>query len=129
MLEHDLRRGITGIRRLARQQREERRAQRVDVAAMVQLSVRGLLGTHVQRRASDDASLGQSAGVKLRIFDQAKVHQLGTSRRRTQDVIGLDIAMDEAHLVRGMQRGAAVGDDLGRLAPLHRATLFDVARC
>jgi hypothetical protein len=39
--------------------------------------------------------------IDVQLFDQAKVRQLGRSRRRAQDVVRLDIAMhDDPGLVR-----------------------------
>ena len=66
----------------------------------------GLLGRHVHRSTEDRASLGQRssrlvAGA-LDIRGETKVEQLDASSGE-QDVCRLQVAMDDAPLVRGLE--------------------------
>ncbi len=70
--------------------------------ALVGLFAQGLLGRHVQRRAGDE-----TGGRELHVFHdagQAEIGQLDAALRRLeQDIAGLDVAVDQALLVRGGQ--------------------------
>ena len=75
----------------------------------------GLLRAHVRGRAEDLAVDGHRhvAGLPL---GQAEVHQLRLAAFVEHDVGGLDVAMDDAHLVGVLQRVGDGGDELRRLA-------------
>ena len=77
---------------------EERAAQRVEVAAHVDVArVAGLLGADVVERAQGHAALGQAVvAAALEPARQAHVDQLGPPLRRQDDVRRLDVAMDDA---------------------------------
>ena len=85
------------------------RAQRVDVGAPIHLSVaRGLLGAHVLRRAEADPRLGHALTAGLR--DRERDAKVGNHRLAGMQlhVLGLEIPMDHASLVRIVERPAKV---------------------
>ena len=99
----------------ARQHLVEHGAERPDVAAPIGLASLGLLGAHVRRGAEQHAALDQRRTGdrrarrrrrrwprRLRLHDlgQPEVEQLHRAVRPQLDVGGLEIAMDDALLVR-----------------------------
>ena len=89
------------------------RAERVDVAARVGGATGGLLGRHVLGRAHRHAGAGQPAlarGLGLGRLRDAEVEHLddvgGAVARDQEDVLGLEIAVDDALAVRGGERAA-----------------------
>ena len=104
-------------RQLAREQLIENHSQAVDVRAAVD-AVRlalGLLRAHVRRRAEDLAVDGHRYVCGLPL-GQAEVHQLRLTVFIEHDVGGLDVPMDNAHLVGVLQCVRDGGDELRRLA-------------
>ena len=108
----------TSVERQGRQQFVEEHTQGVDVAAGVDVQVveHRLLGAHVLRRADDPAetrvngALGQGGAGGL---GHAEVDHLGHRLivvESDQDVGGLDVAVDDALLVRVLD-GLADGDE------------------
>ena len=104
-----------------RQHLVQHAAERPDVAALVRLSSFRLLRSHVRGGAEDDAHAGQHGrardGRRLRPIVAARRVLLGCQRLREPevqhlhrpvraqlDVRGLEIAMDDALLVRGFKR-------------------------
>ena len=91
-------------RRPPSQQLVEHYAQREDVAAMVDARTlrSDLLGAHVQVGADELTALRQGRGV----LDarQPEVPQLRPTLGREQDVLRLDVAVDDAGLVRDLDR-------------------------
>ena len=85
----------------ARERLEQRHAQRVQIGGGVDVGAGDLLGRHVRDRAD------QSAGLGLAKVDQvrgAEVAELGVPRGVEEHIGGLDVAVDDAALVRRAQR-------------------------
>ena len=82
-------------------------AERVDVGALVDLLAEDLLGRHVFRRADHVAGLGELRVALLLRGGDAEVHDLDQARVVDQHVGGLQVAVDDAGLVR---HGHAGGD-------------------
>jgi hypothetical protein len=88
-----------------------------DVGSLVRRAALGLLRRHICRRAQNEADrghrrrrdrrrlcrLGRSAG-RLHGFRKAEVEDFGLTISRHRDVGGLEIAMDDAFVVRRFQR-------------------------
>ena len=78
-----------------------------------------LLRRHVRRRAGDHAGIGQPRhrrqvlrrDVELR---EAEVEDLDAAARGEDDVLGLEVAMHDAAIVRGLQRRGDRPRDLER---------------
>ena len=115
---HRVRGGVAVERALAGEHLVEDRAEGEDVAARVGGLAAHLLGRHVAERAEHDAGLGalrfrrQVGGARdgafgLRQLGEAEVEDLDAPVLRDEDVLGLQVAMDDALLVR---RREAVGD-------------------
>ena len=80
---------------------EQRHAQRVKVGGRADGGAGDLLGRHVRDRAD------QAAGLRLAEVDQvggAEVAELGVAGGVEEDVGRLDVAVDDAALMRGVQR-------------------------
>jgi hypothetical protein len=114
--------------RPADQQVVEHAAQRVQIAAVVDVAgAAALLGRHVHRRAHDRRGLGLdlAAGVVGQLGD-AEVEDLGALAAgdlaigHEEDVLGLEIAVDDASPVGGVERRRDLAQDpqrvLGRQA-------------
>ena len=106
---------------MAGQALEEHAAERVLVAATVGLGALDLLGRDVVDGADEGArrsELDRRGGV-LRQSEVGEVAVLGDARRASlgdEDVPGLDVAVDEAAHVRGVERAADLrGDRQGAL--------------
>ena len=84
----------------AREHLIERHAQRIQVAAVVERLALRLLGAHVQRGAHRHAGLGHLEAVGVLIAAEAEVGDLDLTLPGQQDVLGLDVAMDQAELAR-----------------------------
>ncbi len=69
----------------------------VDVDPVVDVLALGLLGGHVLRRADDDPRPGHAAGVERP--GDAEVHDLGVALAVDHDVLGLEVAVDDAEAV------------------------------
>ena len=114
-------------RRLPGQALVEDAAERVDVRALVERVARDLLGGDVLERADDLAGGGDSR-ERARALGQpevAEVAVLATAGLRDEDVRGLDVAVDEALLVRGVERLGDLGEELDRALRLERTVLRD----
>ena len=123
----DFRRGIVDVRqerpefvaaterRLARQQLVEHAAERVDVDAPVHRPALDLLGREVLDRP-DDSAIARQARDGRRVLRQAEIAQIrvigATVVVREQDVGGLDVTMDQASPMCGVERIAHLGDEL-----------------
>ena len=91
----------------------EQAAERVDVGPRVDAAALDLLRRDVVDRADDVARLGQ---LRLRALDalgQAEVGEEGGAAL-DQDVGGLDVAVDEPHAVRGVERRGDLAADVDR---------------
>ncbi len=137
--EHDLDRGVDGpVGRVERQRRAEQlerdHADGVNVAANIRdggLALR-LLGAQVRNRADDLARLraerdrvgflGKARHAEIEHLwldagrQHARVRSVGVRGRLHEDVVGLEIAMDDALLVRVMHRVAHPRDHLEAFA-------------
>jgi hypothetical protein len=106
-------------RQLARQHLVEHDAQREDVGAVVDLArARALLGRHVVRRAEQRVGLRglRVAGRGDDELREAEVGQLDTALDVHEHVLGLDVAVDDALVVRVLERVADLGHDRQGLA-------------
>ena len=116
MLVRDAHRRLAGERQPAGQQLVRHDAERVQVRARVGRLAADLLGGQVLHRALDAARLRRLAvGIRA---GQAEVGDLHRAAGRDQDVLGLDVAVDDALCVRGLEGEQRLADDLGRLRRL-----------
>jgi hypothetical protein len=96
------------VRRHAGQQLVEDHADRVDVRALVDLACRGSARGHVLRRADHVAGLGQLRVALAVRGGDAEVDDLEQALVVDQHVRGLEVAVDDADLVRDGHAGADV---------------------
>ena len=96
----------------AREDLVQRDPERIDVGAARDGDAlrRHLLGTHVRERSEDFARRrdGVARGLPAR---EAEVDELHPAPRVDQDVRGLHVAVQDSHLVRGVQRSRGVDED------------------
>ena len=123
----DLRDLAVGLERdAARQGVEEDAAERVDVRGRVAALSLDLLGRDVVDRADELAALGDvaTAGDPL---DEAEVREVDVlvAAARDQHVGGLDVPVDEAALVGGVECVRDLGDDARRPLRLEAAAAPD----
>ena len=118
----------------ARQHLEQHAAERPDVRALVHRLAARLLGAHVRRRAEDHAvtrrrgqvmSVGDVRIARRRTspfegFGQTEVEHFHRAVGAHLDVRGLQIAVDDALLVRGFERVGDLPGDRQRLSERHR---------
>src|SRR5205085_7243668 len=97
------RRQLTGERGLAVQQLVKDHAERVDVGARVDGLALHLLWPHVRRRADHAACRGQALLVVDELGD-SEVEDLRLASVGDEDVVGLDVAVDDAEVVRDADR-------------------------
>ena len=88
-------------------------AHRIDVAARIELLALHLLGTHVVRRPDDQPRLRHPL-MRLGHARDAEVHQLDLALVIDEDVLRLDVAVDDALLVRRL----AVPRQIWRAMPM-----------
>ena len=88
------------------------------------MAAAGLLGRDVVHRA--DRLVGHGLGLGLREARDAEVHHLDAAVLQQHDVLRLDVAVDDAALVRVLQRLQDLHRKVQRLAPLDLALLLDV---
>jgi hypothetical protein len=111
---HRLARGVGLERAPSREHLVEDRAEGEDVGARVGGLALDLLRRHVAQRAHDDAGLGAGArrreiglrpraALGLRQLGEAEVEDLDPPVLRHEDVLGLQIPVDDALVVRGRQ--------------------------
>ena len=135
MLDRDAEGRFALKRCLAGEQLKKSYAQRVDVAAGIEQFALDLFGAHVQRRAHRHTDLRE---VRRRFVSgdprQAEIGHLHQPVSGQHDVLGLDVAVNDAVLCRFVQcRGglthdrhrqlhvgrAVAGEHLGEILPLH----------
>jgi hypothetical protein len=107
----EFRQRVGGERLLAREQFVEDEPERVHVALDGQLPARELLGRHVLGRALD----GVLAAELLGESGQPEVHHADVAGVVDHDVRGLEVAVQNARVVRGGEAGANLPGDLDGL--------------
>jgi hypothetical protein len=113
------RRAVEG--RGAGEEEEERRAERVDVGALVErgrAGALGLLGRHVGRRPEHDARLREPFGAG--VAREAEVEEDRHAVGREDHVVGLQVAVEDPVPVDLLDREGEVAHDLGGAAWLER---------
>ncbi len=119
---------ICAVRHVAGEQFVKYYAQRIDIAASVDLERIGedLLRAHVGQRANQltKIRLARSLGVGVSYPGNAEIENLGLPRLIDQYVTGLQIAMDDAALVGMLDR---LADTRHQFQPLAGIKLFLVA--
>ena len=100
---------LVGEGQAARQQLVEHRAHGVHVGGRGQLGTQGLLGRHVGGRAQHLAGAGAHGLDAAHHLGDAEVGHLERVGPAEEEVVGLDVAMEDA-LVVGVVQGAARRD-------------------
>jgi hypothetical protein len=110
---------VARVRHAPRERLVEHAAQRVDVRARVGAAALDLLGRRVVERADPLAGARERLGVRRPgDAEVGEVGVLGAAALLDQDVRGLDVAVDEAAFVRGVERVGDLGDDARRAHPV-----------
>ena len=126
-------------RSLPREHLVEHGAEREDVGALVRGLAAHLLGRHVGERAEDRARLRVAAHRRdvgrtgyvlllLRQLRQAEVEDLDAAVGRDEEVVGLQVAVDDALFVRGRERLDDLDGVVERLAQREPAGAEEVAQ-
>ena len=110
------------VRDVSGERVEHHAAERIDVGAGVDLLSPDLLGRHVVGRSDEVARLREPSR-RGRALRQAEVGEVGvlSGVRVDEDVGGLHVAMDEAVVVRRVERRADLLDDRDRPGELQAA--------
>ena len=108
--------GRAGKRRLAGEHLVRHRTERVEVDARVdRLLAHRLLGTHVLRRAEREAGLRHARSARLLHGERDAEVRDERVPALQQNVLGLDVAMDHAVLVRVVERVGDLARDAQRV--------------
>jgi hypothetical protein len=124
-------RGFAAERHLADQQLEEHAAERPDVDPLVERLAARLFGTHVGRRPQNHAGLRRSRHrhvAPVADFGETKIEHLHETVRRDFHVCRLQVAMDDALLVRRVEGVGYLPGDLERVGygqPSSRADVIE----
>ena len=130
LLEHDGKRGLREERRPTREELVEDDPHRIEIRPRVELLAARLLGRHVLGGTDEDAARGELCAGRLRrrvrralvllgdlrdpeVADLDDVVPLVVFAIEDHDVLGLEIAMDHAHVVRSRDRRESLHDDVG----------------
>jgi hypothetical protein len=134
LLGQDLHEVVAGVRRDARDHLVADRAECVDIAARVGGAARGLLRRHVLGRPHRHARARQATLAcgfcfgRLRDAEVEDLHDVGGSfARDEEDVLGLEIAVDDALRVRGGECAADLRGDLEGARDIEGAFALDDA--
>ena len=108
-------------------------ADRVEVAARVERIAARLLGAHVLGRAADDAGARDArllrVGADLREAEVDDLHEVAARAHRLEDdVLGLEIAVDDALVVRFGERRERLAQDVDDAPEGQRPLLVGDAR-
>ena len=103
LLVHDGQRGLAHEGQASGQHVIVGGAKGIGVGPGVRLLTFALLGRHEVRRAHDGAGLGD-VGHGLHCLCEPKVRDLDAAVVAQEDVVGFDIAVDQAILLRGLER-------------------------
>ena len=117
-------RGLGAERHVAGQQVEPCRTQAVEVAALVDRLAATGLGRHVGRCAHQRAAHGHGGGVDR--LGQAEVGEFRHPLAGEHDVVGFDVAVDDALLLRCGQTLGHLQDHAGGDAPVHRPAAHEL---
>lgn len=110
VLTHDSPGRVGAERHNARQHLVEDDAQGVDVRANVNPFPLRLFRRNVVRTTHEQPRLGQ--GLHASRSGNAEVHDLHRSIRRDHDILGLDVAVHDAMLVRSVQSRSHLSSDV-----------------
>src|SRR5688500_4087634 len=109
------------MRQAARDELVEHDTERIQIAALVDRATRRLLGSHVFRSARDGAAGRRACAFTCLdvagLLGDAKVEQLQRARARQKQVTRLDVAVNEARRVRGLQRATRLNPQPERGPP------------
>jgi hypothetical protein len=106
----DRERILGAVRRVADEHFVQHDAETVEIGAAVDRAAARLFGTHVVRRADDRAGAGHAQRGFVRARD-AEIGEDGRAVFAQQDVVGLDVAVDDAFFLRiGKRRGDLARD-------------------
>ena len=108
---HDRRVGGKG--HLAGEHLVQHDAEGIDIGPAVDGLHEGVFGRHVLRRADAGAGARQARRLVQHLGD-AEIGQQGTHVPAHQNVAGFDVAVDQALLVRMVQRSRQLGGDRDR---------------
>ena len=124
---------LTRMKPLASQHLEEHHAERPDIGAMIDRFPTRLFGTHVRRCPQDHAHVGHRgsgdrrrqrwvarAGCHFQRLRQTEVEHLHSAVRPQRDVRGLQVTMDDASFVRGLESVGDLVSDRDGLTERHR---------
>src|SRR5579871_1947538 len=108
------------IRKAARQKLEQDDAERIDIASDIEFERigRNLFRAHVSQRSDQTAEVGVARGISIGIGDarHAEIEDFRISALIDKNIPGLEVAMDDAALVRMMNGIADPGHDIEALA-------------
>ena len=111
-------------RQLAGKHLEHHHAQRIDVAAGIGEGAAGLLGTDVVHRA--DGFVGDGLGGAAGKAGNAKISDFDGPVRQQHDIVRLDVAVDNALVVRVLQRPQNLHGKVDCFLPAQHLFLVDV---
>ena len=134
-LAQDLDDGVAAEYRLSGQQLVDDDAERPDVGALIGGFALGLFGTHVRGSSHEHSDLrgvhhcegrrvihaGPAARALERRLGETEIQDLHHARGRDLDVGRLQVAMDDAFLVRGLDAVDDLTQDRQRVAERHRS--------
>jgi hypothetical protein len=125
VLDGDRQGRVAQVGRRAGQQMVAGGAEGVEVAAAIDGAAFDLLGAHVQRRAHGDAHFRERLGVGAVDAGEAEVGDLHLAAGAEHDVLGLDVAMDDARFGGFAEGGDDLAEHVEHDAGLERVLAFE----